>query len=280
MFDRVALVHYHEIGLKGRNRSPFERRLEANLRSAVDGLTDRPPYRVASRLLVPITSREHAEALIAAVSATPGVTTVSPALVTAREPDQIFRAAELAIADFQRAPERRTGSREPKPPRTFAVKARRSSTDFPVPSNEMNIAVGDHVAHHHGYVGGPGQARRDHLRGGRAGRRIRVRAPRCQVRAGCPPGPRARSWRCFSAGIDSPVAAWRIIKRGAVVVAVHFSGRPQTDERSVDHVLELGEVLERTRGLARVDVVTLRRHPEARSRWSRRRTCAFCSTAA
>jgi thiamine biosynthesis protein ThiI len=256
VFDRVALVHYHEIGLKGRNRSPFEHRLAANLRSAVEGLTDKPPYRVASRLLVPITDRDRAEDLIAAVAATPGVTTVSPAVVTARELDQISRAAEFAIADFVRAPERSTGkARGPRPPRTFAVKARRSSTDFPTSSREVNIALGDHLRTATGMsvdLDDPEVTVHVEIVQGFA----YVYARRIPGPGGLPSGTAGRVVSLLSAGIDSPVATWRMIKRGAVVIGVHFSGRPQTDERSVLHVNELGGVLERSRGLARIHVVS------------------------
>lgn len=62
MFERVALVHYHEIGLKGRNRATFEGRLRRNLDSALEGLPAGPAYKVSSRLIVPVTDpARHAE---------------------------------------------------------------------------------------------------------------------------------------------------------------------------------------------------------------------------
>ena len=59
----------------------------------------------------------------------------------------------------------------------------------------------------------------------------------------------------LSAGIDSPVASWRMMRRGALVVGVHFSGRPQTNDASERLVLELGERLALTGGLARIYIV-------------------------
>jgi thiamine biosynthesis protein ThiI len=59
----------------------------------------------------------------------------------------------------------------------------------------------------------------------------------------------------LSAGIDSPVAAWRMMRRGAVVVGMHFSGRPQTAGLSERLVGEIGHVLEATGGLGRIYVV-------------------------
>ena len=49
---------------------------------------------------------------------------------------------------------------------------------------------------------------------------------------GLPVGSASRVVSLLSAGIDSPVATWRMMRRGAVVVGVHFSGRPQTVKRS------------------------------------------------
>ena len=47
MFERAVLVHYHEIGLKGRNRARFENLLKRNLQAAVGELTDRSVRRIA-----------------------------------------------------------------------------------------------------------------------------------------------------------------------------------------------------------------------------------------
>ncbi|HET6498872.1 MAG TPA: tRNA uracil 4-sulfurtransferase ThiI, partial [Coriobacteriia bacterium] len=59
----------------------------------------------------------------------------------------------------------------------------------------------------------------------------------------------------LSAGIDSPVATWRVMKRGAIAVGVHFSGRPQTSDASERLVFDIGRALERYGGLARIYVV-------------------------
>jgi thiamine biosynthesis protein ThiI len=247
VYERVALVHYHEIGLKGRNRASFEKRLAANLRSAVEGLTDVGPQRVASRVLVPISDPARADEVVAAAAATPGVTSVSPAWIVEQDLPAIFAAAELAVAEAVAA--------SPRPPRTFAVRARRSATDFPVTSDKMNMAIGDHIRVATGLsvdLGDPDVT--VHVEVVQA--YAYVYALKVIGPGGLPSGTSGRVVSLLSAGIDSPVATWRMLKRGAVVVGVHFSGRPATDERSVRHVYELGEVLEATGGLARIHVVT------------------------
>ncbi len=69
---------------------------------------------------------------------------------------------------------------------------------------------------------------------------------------GLPVGTAGKVVALLSAGIDSPVATYRLMKRGAIVVAVHFSGRPQTNDLSERLVTEIGEVLERSGGLGRI----------------------------
>jgi thiamine biosynthesis protein ThiI len=61
----------------------------------------------------------------------------------------------------------------------------------------------------------------------------------------------------LSAGIDSPVAAWRIVRRGAVAIGVHFSGAPQTADTSTADVFDIASVLTPAGGLARVYSVPL-----------------------
>ena len=61
----------------------------------------------------------------------------------------------------------------------------------------------------------------------------------------------------MSSGIDSPVATWRIARRGAVPVGVHFSGRPETLDTSEYLVDDIAHVLERTGCFARLYVVPI-----------------------
>ncbi len=77
MFERVALVHYHEIGLKGRNRSVFERRLRDNLDAALVGLPVRPAERIASRLAVEVTQSSALDEVVARLAELPGIVSVS-----------------------------------------------------------------------------------------------------------------------------------------------------------------------------------------------------------
>ena len=241
MFERVCLVHYHEIGLKGRNRAQFERRLRDNLEAALVGLPVGSVERIASRVLVQVREPERAIEVARRIAELPGVQSVSPGYRTARDPEEMERAAVLAAQD--------AGGFT-----SFRIEARRSNTDYTEPSMVMASRIGAVVQR-------------------ATGARVDLSAPDMTVRVsvvqgsvytssteiagigGLPVGTSGRVVSLLSAGIDSPVATWRLMRRGAVVVGVHFSGRPQTSDASERLVFGLGELLAHTGGLARIYVV-------------------------
>ncbi|HEX9093096.1 MAG TPA: tRNA uracil 4-sulfurtransferase ThiI [Coriobacteriia bacterium] len=244
MFERAALIHYHEIGLKGRNRASFENRLKSNLAEAVRGLTDGSVERFASRLLVPVTDPANHRRVLDACAALPGVIHVSDAFVLSRGMHDIRKASQLALAEAIEAA-------GPGAIASFAVDARRSSTDHPVSSLDMNVEIGAHLQSAFGLrvdLSRPDATVHVEVVQGQA----YVYALRVPGPGGLPVGTSGKVVALLSAGIDSPVAAWRMAKRGAVVVAVHFSGAPQTSDESTADVFDLAEALEPAMGIGRV----------------------------
>lgn len=241
MFERAALIHYHEIGLKGRNRSVFERKLLSNVQAAVGSLTDAPAERISSRVLVRATDPSRSCEIADRAAQVPGVSFVGDAYITARDIEEICQAAVLALGDVGAFA-------------TFAIEARRSATEFPLNSMEINRIVGQRVVE-------------------ATGAKVNLSKPDVTVRiavvqayayvyarkvpgvGGLPVGTAGRVVALLSAGIDSPVAAWRLMKRGAVVVGVHFSGRPQTADTSERIVADIGTELARFGGLGRIYIV-------------------------
>ncbi|NTU70889.1 MAG: tRNA 4-thiouridine(8) synthase ThiI [Coriobacteriia bacterium] len=241
MFERVCLVHHAEIGLKGRNRAQFERRLRDNLEAALVGFPVGRAEKLPSRVCFAVKDPARVFDVAERIAQIPGVAFVSPAFRTHRDPDEFLPAALEAL-------------REAGPFTTFAVDSRRSNTDYAVPSMETNRVVGAFLCEH-------------------AGARVNLKHPDVRVRVdvvqgavyvssrriggvgGLPVGMSGRVVSLLSAGIDSPVATWRVIRRGAVAVGVHFSGVPHTNDLSQRLVAELADVLETTGGLGRVYVV-------------------------
>jgi len=241
MFERAVLVHYHELGLKGRNRALFERRLQSNLGAAVAALTEYPVERVTGRLIVRSTSTASLPRLVDALSAVPGVSSVSPCWITTRDAENMNKAALLAM--------RGAGEHE-----SFRVTSRRSNTDHPTPSLEINAAIGSYLVEHTGKrvdLSNPDVHVMVEVVQGEA----YIYAAKIPGPGGLPVGTAGKVISLLSAGIDSPVASWRIARRGAVVIGLHFSGRPQTNDLSERLVGELGEVLAAHQAMARIYIV-------------------------
>ena len=130
MASRVCLVHYHEIGLKGKNRARFERILMDNLKAALAAFSVSCITRISGHILVTFSANGQAEDAFDTIARTPGVARVSLAFHTNREPAEYCRAAVSAM-------------REAGEFGTFKVSARRSNTDYELSSLDLNRQVGE-----------------------------------------------------------------------------------------------------------------------------------------
>jgi tRNA uracil 4-sulfurtransferase len=243
---RVALVHYHEIGLKGRNKGAFERRLQSNIVWALRDIPGAEVVRVASRVLVRIADEAAVPAVAGALSRTPGVSYAALGVDVPADPDAIAAAA-LSVAREEIA--MRAGTIA-----TFGIESRRSATEYPEPSLDINRRVGDIIREATGLkvdLAAPDLLVRVTVVQGTA----YVFAQRVEGPGGLPVGTSGKVVAMLSAGIDSPVAAWRIMRRGATVVGVHFSGRPQTAGTSERYAADLCRVLAAGGGMGRLYVV-------------------------
>lgn len=244
-FQRICLVHYHEIGLKGHNRSTFEMRLLKNLESLLKDYPLVTIHRIAGRLCVFLregTGYEEAMEVAHVITGVPGVARVSCGFKCDRDMDQMTQAGIDAMAESGQFA-------------SFKVTARRNHTDFPVCSMDMNRIIGGALSDAYPQV--KVQMKNPDLNVG-----IEVVQNASYVYAhsipgigGLPVGSAGRVMALMSSGIDSPVAAWKIARRGAVVMGIHFSGRPQTADTSEYLVDDIAHVLEKTGCIARVYVV-------------------------
>lgn len=246
-FQRICLVHYHEIGLKGHNRATFEMRLLKNLEVILAEYPLVTIHRIAGRLCVFLkegTSYELANACADAIKDVPGVARVSCGYKCRRDMQEMGEVAVLALSeagDFA----------------SFKVAARRNHTDFPIDSMQMNRDIGAALCDAY-----PEKAVRMKDPDVTVGVEVVQNAVYIYARSirgigGLPVGSSGKVMCLMSSGIDSPVALWRIARRGAVCLGVHFSGRPQTLDTSEFLVDDIAHVLEKTGCIARVYVVPL-----------------------
>ena len=218
MSERVCLVHYHEIGLKGKNRSIFENQLVTNLKCALRDTPLKCVKRICGYILVTFeggATRDYQD-LIGKV---PGVARVSLAHECPRDLAEYSQAAIVSLGE--------AGSFS-----TFKVHAHKSSTDYPVHTLDINRQVGaalceafpdkkvdvhnPDVTVHVNVVQGS----------------VYVYAVSERGAGGLPVGTAGKVVTLLSSGCDSPVATWMLGRRGAICVPIHFSGRPMVSDTS------------------------------------------------
>lgn len=227
------VVHYAEIGLKGRNRPKFEKRLVANLERALRSLRPVKARRLFGRLLVELPDDKPFEEASARIRRVFGVAFFGRAIV-----------CEPSIAAIEQAVERAIEGRHFS---TFSVRARRTDKSHPFGSRELEAHIGR-------MIDSAGPARVDltspdlrieiHV----LSREATVFCERIPGPGGMPVGSSGNVVALISGGIDSPVAAWFALKRGCEVSFVHFHSSPYTSAASQDKVRELVEELARFGG--------------------------------
>ena len=244
-YQRICLVHYHEIGLKGHNRKTFEQRLLKNLETLLSSFPVVTIHRISGRLCVFLKEGTPSEVALEAgsvIAKVPGVARVSCGFKCGRDIDQMTEAGIAAMS-------------EAGPMASFKVQARRSHTDFPVGSQDMNRIIGGNLSDAF-----PDVAVKMKDPDVTVGVEVVQNAAYVYARSeagigGLPVGSSGRVVSLLSSGIDSPVASWKMARRGAIVIGVHFSGRPQTSDASEWLVDDIARVLEKTGCIARTYIV-------------------------
>jgi len=205
----LIVIRYGEIGLKGKNRGYFVKRLRRNIRDCLkrNDLTGEVRS-VGQRVYVRVEDVERAVEKLRDVF---GIVSLSPAQ---EAPADIEAITVEALKVAQRA-----GLDEK---RSFRVQSRRADKAFPLISPEINRLVGAHIQAATG-------ARVDLSNEADLTIGIEVRRDHALVygqtvagHGGLPLGTESRAVALMSGGIDSPVAAWMIMRRGCVVIPVHF----------------------------------------------------------
>jgi thiamine biosynthesis protein ThiI len=246
--EPCVLLKLGEIVLKGKNRQRFERMLHDNIRRAVRdlGIGVRVwqregviVLRVAGAEAGDFAAQTAADLVAERMGQVMGLARVCRAVRVAKEPAAAIEAAVQIAAGRQ-------GS--------FAVRARRRDKRFPVTSAELAVMIGSRIQQEYGYP-------------------VNLRAPDTTVfvevdqrevfiftegrpgQGGLPVGMSGRALVLMSGGIDSPVAAYRMMRRGLRCNFLHFSGMPLTGPESVYKAYGLVRQLDRYQGDSRLYVV-------------------------
>lgn len=232
-----------EIAIKGKNRPQFEKALLENMRLAVKGMAVKI-VRMGGRIEVHVEGADPQE-VADRLTQVMGVSSISPVAEAELDMDKI---KETALRVVQDALAKRST------PVTFKVEARRANKLFPLESPQIMQEVGRYVLSQ----SGPDRLKVD-VRNPELTLMVEVRESKAYVMCdvidgpgGLPVGTAGRVMLLLSGGIDSPVAGWLAMKRGATVEAIHFHSFPFTSERAQEKVNDLAKILAKHGGRVRL----------------------------
>lgn len=224
---RTFVVHYSEIALKGKNRPLFTKALRRNIYRTLKGLGEVKIEYLNGRFVVSLDSDEREVA--SRLSKVFGVSWFAPTSVAEGGFDAIKEAVLRASDSIA------TGG-------TFKVAARRADKSFPMSSVDLSKELGSSVVQKTGAgvdLKDPDVTLHvDVLRG-----LTLVYSQRRSGPGGLPVGMGGRVIHLFSGGIDSPVAAWLLMKRGCKPVYLHFYPAPSHEYVLDSKILEIIKTL-------------------------------------
>lgn len=245
--EKVIIVRYCEIHLKGKNRGYFEKIFMMNLEKALAGIRHeiRKP---SGRYIVENFDQTRTEEILEKLSRVFGTHTLSSAYKVPAELEMIYDTVKKI------APE--SGS--------FKVITNRANKSFPLNSMQLNAEIGGrllqdfpnlsvdvHAPQHEICIdireNGDALIFSGHIKGA----------------GGMPVGTSGKGVLLLSGGIDSPVAGYMIAKRGMVLEALHFHSYPYTNMQAREKVEELARILSGYTGGMTLHVVSVTHIQEA-----------------
>ena len=243
----IFIVRCGEVALKGMNKPYFEKTLAERIRRNLKDYDGVEVKRHEGLIFVRSPKDLNSEEIIRQVSRVFGVSSISPAV---EAPSDLDAIGETAV-EFMKQQIRERGIR------TFKVEAKRADKTFPVKSPEIARIIGASV-----------------LIGCKV-LKVDVHEPDCKLFVdlrrdrtylydekiqgfgGLPLGTNGKGLVLLSGGIDSPVAAWMMAKRGMVIEALHFHSYPYTSPRAQQKVEELAGIVASYCGRMKIHVINL-----------------------
>ncbi len=257
MYNSI-ICRYHEIATKGNNRNMFERCLVDNIAHLLQSVPGCRVHRVRGRVWVDRAdgsdfTEEELKTACAELGRAFGLESFSPACRLAPDMEVIREAA------VRMAPAELGAALEKGQPVSFRIRARRSDKSFPLRSNEIEIdlatAIGARVGNENLRID------LDHAEYSLG----------CEVRdefailfwntypapGGLPVGCNPRVLTLLSGGIDSPVAAWKIMKRGCPTDFISFHSSPYTPPETEEKVRKMARLINRFQRRGRLHLCNL-----------------------
>ena len=248
----IFLLKLGEIVLKGANKRQFESRLRQNVRRRMKTYGNFDVYIMQSTVYVePMDALADVEGAWEACRTIFGVVSLCRCRPCEKNMEAIYNAVEAYLGEDLDCAE------------SFKVESKRSDKAFPLTSIAISQEIGGRLAEAHPTcrvdVHHPAYTVFVEVRDLAA----YVHGPAEPGAGGLPTGVGGRAMCLLSGGIDSPVAAYMIAKRGVEIECVHFFSYPYTSQLAKDKVLELARLVTRYSGRMTVNIVSFTQIQEA-----------------
>ena len=250
--NEIFLLKLGEIVLKGTNKRQFENKLRQNIRRRMREYGEFDVYIMQSTVYVePMNDEADVDGAWEACKSIFGLVSLCRCKPCEKDLDSIFNAIEEYLGDDLDCAE------------SFKVESKRSDKRFPLTSIGISQEIGGRIAEAHPDcrvdVHNPAYTVYVEVRDLAA----YVHGPAEPGAGGLPTGVGGRAMCLLSGGIDSPVAAYMMAKRGVEVECVHFFSYPYTSQLAKDKVMELARLVTKYCGRMTVNIVSFTQIQEA-----------------
>ncbi len=239
----VLILHHHEITLKGDNRGYFEGQLRRNIsRALADCLPSENIRGGYGRFVIELNPDSPKNEILDRIMRVFGLSNVCIGVKVPQDIEAFCTAAGDMLKSHAF--------------KTIRVDTRRPDKRFPVSSMEVNRRVGEYLCRKFDVradMTTPDRSVHIEIADGTA----YVYLEKLTGLGGLPVGTSGRLVALLSAGFDSPVACWMMMRRGAVIHPVHFHSMPYTGRESVDQVRQLVQCLARYQLGMKVTIIPL-----------------------
>ncbi len=229
--EKIIVIRYGEIMLKGDNKRFFEDKLVKHIRHAVSDLGKLKIYKKDSRIYIDVEDYSEKQ-IIDRVRKVFGVALIS---VAKRFPVDFDVIKQVALEELRE----QISLHQYK---SFKVDSKRVDKKFPLTSPEISKEIGGYLLQNQEDI-------KVDVHKPEVTIYVEVRdeafvfADKIHGLGGLPIGTNGKALLLLSGGIDSPVAGWMVGKRGVEVEAVHFHSYPFTSERAKEKVLDLAKII-------------------------------------
>lgn len=221
--EKVIIIRYAEIHLKGKNRGWFEKVFIVNIEKSLKGLKHEV-RRQSGRYLVENFNEDETDAIIDRLKKVFGIHSYSVGLKVSSDTDEIFSAAKEVCSHEG----------------TFKVETHRADKTFPLNSMQLSAEIGGRLLDFN-----PNLKVNVHNPDFVISIDVRENATALVFNeyfkgaGGMPVGTSGTGMLLISGGIDSPVAGHMIAKRGMTINCIHFHSYPYTNMQAREKVIEL-----------------------------------------